>query len=377
MPMLPESAEPATGTEPVPYRGEVKPELIQKKMRLQELAEALQALEHGLSPLSPEALQELLKQGDIDIKSLQAGDLTSTSGLFVTNLEGREGLEPDTAAKQAALQQDLEALQAELQQEYGALASQSQAFLYDEWDFHREAYLAAWCRVFEHRLRGEEFGFIEDVRRRHSTLAHHVRRQFGFIKPQSWRRVRRTSDGDELELDGLIEAVIDRRTGHASDSHLYVRRDRAPEPGRAVQIVGEGGDLARKQLREPDVLAKEHGARLLGDLLRQGRLAGRQFATKHVQGWHHCCDAGFTVFLCVLKNSTIAATTDHVVVDIVDAAAITLELRFKATDAAGRDTLRSKMLTSLPVRFAEAKIPSADTWRRKIKRADQGCGPTR
>ena len=69
MPMLPESTEPATGTEPVPYRGEVKPELIQKKMRLQELAEALQALEHGLSPLSPEALQELLKQGDIDIKS--------------------------------------------------------------------------------------------------------------------------------------------------------------------------------------------------------------------------------------------------------------------------------------------------------------------
>jgi nitric oxide reductase NorD protein len=101
------------------------------------------------------------------------------------------------------------------------------SFLYDEWDFHRQTYLAAWCRVFEHRLRGEEFGFIEDVRRRHSTLAHHVRRQFGFIKPHSWRRVRRTSDGDELELDALIEAVIDRRTGHASDSHLYVRRDRA------------------------------------------------------------------------------------------------------------------------------------------------------
>lgn len=100
------------------------------------------------------------------------------------------------------------------------------SFLYDEWDYHRQTYLAAWCRVFEHRLRGEEFGFIEDVRRRHSTLAHHVRRQFAFIKPQSWRRVRRTSDGDELELDGLIEAVIDRRTGHASDSHLYVRRDR-------------------------------------------------------------------------------------------------------------------------------------------------------
>jgi small conductance mechanosensitive channel len=45
----------------------------------------------------------------------------------------------------------------------------------------------------------------------------------------------------------------------------------------------------------------------------------------------------------------------------IDAAAITLELRFKAADAAGRDALRSKMLTALPRRFAEGKIGSSGT----------------
>jgi small conductance mechanosensitive channel len=45
----------------------------------------------------------------------------------------------------------------------------------------------------------------------------------------------------------------------------------------------------------------------------------------------------------------------------IDAAAITLELRFKAADAAARDALRSKMLTALPRRFAEAKIGSSGT----------------
>ncbi|HEX3914901.1 MAG TPA: mechanosensitive ion channel family protein [Steroidobacteraceae bacterium] len=45
----------------------------------------------------------------------------------------------------------------------------------------------------------------------------------------------------------------------------------------------------------------------------------------------------------------------------IDAAAITLELRFRAEDAAGRDTLRSKMLTTLPRRFADAKIGSSGT----------------
>jgi len=43
----------------------------------------------------------------------------------------------------------------------------------------------------------------------------------------------------------------------------------------------------------------------------------------------------------------------------IDAAAITLELRFKAADAAGRDALRSKILATLPHRFAEAKIGSS------------------
>jgi small conductance mechanosensitive channel len=45
----------------------------------------------------------------------------------------------------------------------------------------------------------------------------------------------------------------------------------------------------------------------------------------------------------------------------IDAVAITLELRFKAADAPGRDALRSKILTALPRRFAEAKIGSSGT----------------
>jgi small-conductance mechanosensitive channel len=45
----------------------------------------------------------------------------------------------------------------------------------------------------------------------------------------------------------------------------------------------------------------------------------------------------------------------------VDAAAITLELRLRAEDAAARDSLRSKMLGSLPSRFIEAKIGTVGT----------------
>jgi nitric oxide reductase NorD protein len=103
----------------------------------------------------------------------------------------------------------------------------TRSYLYDEWDYHAQRYLRAWCRLYEQRLRGERFDFIDDVHRRHALLAQQVRRQFGFIRPEQWHRVRRTNDGDELELDGVIEAVIDRRLSGASDSQLYIRRDRA------------------------------------------------------------------------------------------------------------------------------------------------------
>jgi nitric oxide reductase NorD protein len=118
-----------------------------------------------------------------------------------------------------------------------AVRAGPRSFLYDEWNFHQQSYLSAWCRVYEQRLRGDDFGFIGGVRSRHSALEKEVRRRFGSIKPLSWQRVRRTSDGDELDLDGVIDSVIDRRTGHDADSHLYIRRDRARRDVSAAFLV--------------------------------------------------------------------------------------------------------------------------------------------
>jgi len=236
MPALPDSTAPATGVEPVPYRGEVKPELIQKKMRLHELAEALQGLAQGLSPLPSEVLQELLKHGDIEIKSLQAGELTSTSGLFVTNLEGREAAEPDAAAKQAALQQEIAALQAELQQ-YGELATQRQGFLYDEWDYVIGDYRRAWCRLTETVLDDAGLTFVEDTRQRHAELFAQVLRQFQLLKPETLQPLKRLVDGEEIDLDSAIEAFVDRRASQTMPEKVYMHRHRRERSVAALFLV--------------------------------------------------------------------------------------------------------------------------------------------
>lgn len=111
------------------------------------------------------------------------------------------------------------------------------SYLYDEWDYLNQTYLKGWCRVLEHKLSGDDIGFIRDVRRRHAVLAHQVKRRFGFIRPASWHRVHRVNDGEELELDGVIEAIIDRRSGKATDDRLYTRRDRALRDVAAAFLV--------------------------------------------------------------------------------------------------------------------------------------------
>ncbi len=108
-----------------------------------------------------------------------------------------------------------------------ALEPGVRTYVYDEWNYRSQSWLKGWCRLFEYRLKGDDHDFIRDVRRRHAVLAHQVRRRFQFIRPESRQRVRRVPDGEELELDGLIDAVIDRRAGFATDERVYMRRDRA------------------------------------------------------------------------------------------------------------------------------------------------------
>jgi nitric oxide reductase NorD protein len=100
-------------------------------------------------------------------------------------------------------------------------------FFYDEWDHLAQRTLPAWCRVVERRLVGEDRTFIGDVRRRYGVLIGRLRRQLAFMRPEGWLRVHHADQGDELDLDAVIEAVVDRRTGHSVDDRLHIRRDRA------------------------------------------------------------------------------------------------------------------------------------------------------
>lgn len=118
---------------------------------------------------------------------------------------------------------------------------QDRAYRYPEWDYHVSGYRPDWCRLIERRVDGTTQEFMNAVRRDHATLRAQIKRRLGAMRPEQRTRVHGTSDGDELAIDAIVGAVIDRRAGRSSDDHLYIRRDRAERDVAAAFLI----DLSR------------------------------------------------------------------------------------------------------------------------------------
>lgn len=105
--------------------------------------------------------------------------------------------------------------------------SGTEKLLIDEWDYLEARYRKGWCTLAEYRLQGDPGTFHRDLMNRHRTDYMQIRRQFNAIRPEAIRRERRQPDGEEIELDRLIEWLADQRAGHTSDDRLYMQRQRA------------------------------------------------------------------------------------------------------------------------------------------------------
>ena len=117
------------------------------------------------------------------------------------------------------------------------LAPEQRSFRYDEWDCHQGKHRQGWCRVIEEELAGTNPNFISDVRRRHQGLRSQIRRRLRDLRPEEYVRTHRSNDGDELDIDAAIEAIVDRRSRAPMDERLRIRRDRAARDVATVFLV--------------------------------------------------------------------------------------------------------------------------------------------
>ena len=202
----------------VAYRGHIA--LDDASLNLQ-----LTALEELQAELSEEFADEedgmemhgSSDSSDIDVDELEAGEVDNPSAVMPADDEispdGFDQMEDPVNLKR--LQQLLERRQAV-----------EQTFRYDEWDYTIQDYRRRFCTLFEFRQLEQDFDFVPNTLAEHRALANRVRRQLNMLRPELLRKVKGVSDGEELDLERAIEAMVDKKSGVSPSEHIYVQRQR-------------------------------------------------------------------------------------------------------------------------------------------------------
>ena len=127
------------------------------------------------------------------------------------------------------------------------------AYNYDEWDRDLTDTRIDWCRVIEKHVRRGHNNFVEDTRNRHRGVISSIRYQFQLMKPENLKRVANELDGDDYDLNAVIDYVIDRRTANVGgqSERLYTKRLRRERDVAVSFLLDQSSSTARTIGRHP------------------------------------------------------------------------------------------------------------------------------
>ena len=177
-----------------------------------------------------------------DIAALEFAELTSGDEVRAGDAEGDAGdpreVGTDLVVERDQLKRRIEMERSSVRRALGEDRDHEGAtsYRYDEWDYHRGTYLRAWCRLYEERLHGGDAdaqALLDTVR----PFARAVRRRFEEVRPAGYQRVKKTPDGDELDIDTLVDTRVDIRSGMSPDERVYSRRERLRRDVAAAFLV--------------------------------------------------------------------------------------------------------------------------------------------
>lgn len=220
MELRPEGEEEYESIQEVEYRGDFKPELAQlmTELRMQQQDEMGQA--QG-EPLTQEQLQELLENSaELDLQATQ-GEIQESSGMFADNIMKEAG------ANMPQSPDDSQGPFVHVDEEGGELEPpEPETFVYDEWDFRAEDYKPRWCVVRQKMMQEGEPAYFGATLNEYSTLVTRIRRQFEMMVPEMFRKERKLIDGEDIDIDDVIENMVDIKTGSSPDEKFYWRRNK-------------------------------------------------------------------------------------------------------------------------------------------------------
>ena len=99
----------------------------------------------------------------------------------------------------------------------------SDPFHYPEWDYQVQLYRPSWATVYERRQARGDAELIDRVVHEHKGVTHRIEQIIERLRPQGVCRQRRLEDGDELDINAAVEAVVLTRMGRQPDTRITMR----------------------------------------------------------------------------------------------------------------------------------------------------------
>jgi nitric oxide reductase NorD protein len=131
------------------------------------------------------------------------------------------------------------------------LESGDLAFAYDEWDRELSDYRIGWSRVVEKKVKQGDRSFVELTRSRYRGTISSIRHQFQLMKPENLTRINRELDGEDYDLNALIDYVVDKRADGQQSERVYTKRLRKQRDVAVSLLLDQSSSTARTITRNP------------------------------------------------------------------------------------------------------------------------------
>jgi hypothetical protein len=131
------------------------------------------------------------------------------------------------------------------------LAEGEVAYNYDEWDRELTDHRLGWCRVIEKKVKHGDRNFVDHTKERHKGVISSIRHQFQLMKPENLTRVANEVDGEEFDLNAVIDFVIDRRADGYQSERIYTKRLRRRRDVAVSFLLDQSSSTARTIGRHP------------------------------------------------------------------------------------------------------------------------------
>ncbi len=122
---------------------------------------------------------------------------------------------------------------------------------YHEWDYQIQLERPSWVTVLERRPKLGDLAVIEKIIEDNKPVISRLKFLIESMIPQGMQRIRRVEDGDELDFNAAVRAMVDIRMGQQPDTRIMMRYKRSLRD-LAVMVLLDMSESSNDKVRGRD-----------------------------------------------------------------------------------------------------------------------------